>query len=291
MSQDQTSYDRIIIGTSPLAITEAVFQKKQGNSVLNIDSKQRFGGAWTTIKHDGIPEVEIGCHIWEVEKNATSFLKKFFRLDLIPLKPSPRLYKNGLAIPYDLKMNISTSKYLLSKIARLKFNEIGPGMRTPANRFTLVPSKYLYPNGGAKELHHRVKEKIEEENIETLLGTTVASIQITDQGCSISIEGESVNLQAKNLTLTSLSNIKRIGFEDGTELLPKTKQVDYIHLHILATGSIPKRFSYHRLMDDDIIHRVSLMCGYPLGHLSCFYTRGFTKQYCQEIDSAKIIKR
>lgn len=259
MSKEQSSYDRIIIGTSPLAITEAVFQKKQGNSVLNIDNRQEVGGAWTTIKHQGIPEVEIGCHIWEVEKNATSFLKKFFNLTLISLKPSPRLYKNGLAIPYDLKMNISTSKYLLSKIARLKFNEIGPGLRTPANRFVLVPNKYLYPRGGAKELYNQLKHKIDQENVNTLLDTTIESIVINTNGCTISMENNSNRIKTNQLILTSLSNIKCIDFEDGSHIIPETKQVEYIHLHILATGSIPKRFSYHRIMDDDMIHRISDM--------------------------------
>lgn len=259
MSQDQFSYDTIIIGTSPLAITEAVFQKKQGKSVLNVDNRSVLGGAWATISHDGIPEVEIGCHIWEVEKSATTFLTKFFQLDLRPLKPSPRLYKKGIAIPYDLKINISTTKYLLSKIARLKFKEIGPGMRSPANRFSIAPSKYLYPKGGAKELHMRVIEKVQQEELQSKLNTTIDSIKLTHDGCLLEIRDEATSMECSQLIITSLSDIQRIEFEDGSEILPKTKQVDYTHLHILVSGSIPKAFSYHRLMDDDIIHRVSDM--------------------------------
>ena len=111
----------IIIGTSPLAITEAVWHRSKGKSVINLDDKAIAGGAWTTIKHEGIPEVEIGCHIWDVEKGATDFLRTFFGLNLVPLKPQPRLLKKGMSIPYDWKMNLMTSKYILSKTARFKF--------------------------------------------------------------------------------------------------------------------------------------------------------------------------
>ena len=103
----------VIVGTSPLAITEAVWQKSKGKSVLNIDDKAIAGGAWTTIQHNGIPEVEIGCHIWEVEKSATDFLKAFYDLNLVPLKPQPRILKKGTSIPYGWKLNLSTTKYVL----------------------------------------------------------------------------------------------------------------------------------------------------------------------------------
>lgn len=38
-------YNIIILGTSPLAITEAIWHKKQGKTVLNIDEKDLAGGA------------------------------------------------------------------------------------------------------------------------------------------------------------------------------------------------------------------------------------------------------
>ena len=117
-------HDVVIIGTSPLAITEAVWQKSKGKSVINIDDKETAGGAWTTIKHKGIPEVEIGCHIWEVEKRATDFLETFYGLNLVPLKPQPRLLKKGMSIPYDWKMNLMTSKYIVLKNCSFQIQRI-----------------------------------------------------------------------------------------------------------------------------------------------------------------------
>ena len=61
------------------------------------------------------------------------------------------------------------------------------------------------------------------------------------------------------MILTSLSSIDHIEFEDGSTLSPETKQVDYIHVHLLLNTSIPNKFSYERWMDDEYIHRVSDM--------------------------------
>ena len=259
MQSDNASYDTLIIGTSPLAITEAVYQKSLKRAVLNIDNRGIIGGAWTTIKHQGIPEVEIGCHIWEVQKWATDFLTAFYNLQLAPLDPPPRLFKKGVSIPYDWKMNLSTSKYIASKCSRLKFKELKAGMKSPARRLTLLPSKYLYPRGGAKELYLRVLDKVKENDLNIRLNTSLETIDLTGSDCKVELSNEPNVLNSDRLILTSLSDIKKIMFEDGTEMSPDTKQVDYIHLHLLVTGSIPRKFSYHRLMDDDTIHRVSDM--------------------------------
>ena len=42
MQSDNASYDTLIIGTSPLAITEAIYQKSLKRAVLNIDNAVRF---------------------------------------------------------------------------------------------------------------------------------------------------------------------------------------------------------------------------------------------------------
>jgi hypothetical protein len=248
----------IILGTSPLAITEAVFQKSTGKSVLNIDDKSVAGGAWTTIQHEGIPEVEIGCHIWEVEKGATDFLETFFDLNLVPLKPQPRILKKGLSIPYDWKMNMSTGKYVFSKSLRFKFNELKNGMTSPARTFSLVPRKYLYPKGGANELHTHVMEKVQSENLNISLNTELRAVKLSQNSVQLELKNGN-QATSDSLILTSLSSIENIEFEDGTSISPKTKQIDYIHVHLLLNTSIPRNFSYERWMDDEFIHRVSDM--------------------------------
>lgn len=248
----------VILGTSPLAITEAVWQKSNGKTVINLDDKSVAGGAWTTIQHEGIPEVEIGCHIWEVEKGATDFLDRFFDLNLVPLEPQPRILKKGMSIPYDWKMNLSTGKYAASKLLRFRFNEFSEGMKSPARTFTLFPRKYLYPKGGANELHTQVMRKIKSEQLSLSLNTAVQSVQLMKDEIQLHLRNGEV-MRCDELVLTSLSSIKKITFEDGSVMMPETKQIDYIHVHLLMETSIPNAFSYERWMDDLYIHRVSDM--------------------------------
>ncbi|PHR35498.1 MAG: hypothetical protein COA38_02235 [Fluviicola sp.] len=248
----------VILGTSPLAITEAVWQKSHGKSVLNIDDKEIAGGAWTTIEHEGIPAVEIGCHIWEVEKGATDFLDAFFNLDLVPLKPQPRIVKKRFSIPYDWKINLTTGKYVISKLIRFRFKELKAGLTSPARTFTFVPRKYLYPKGGANELHTQMMGKIQSNDLNISLNTELRKVKINDKGVELELKNGN-KLLSDQLILSSLSSIEKIEFEDGSSILPETKRVDYIHVHLLLKTDIPRDFSYERWMDDEYIHRVSDM--------------------------------
>lgn len=255
---DKQAYNVVILGTSPLAITEAVWQKSHGKTVVNIDDKAIAGGAWTTIKHEGIPEVEIGCHIWEVEKGATDFLRSFYDLNLVPLKPQPRILKKGISIPYDWKMNLMTSKYIVSKSVRFKFKELKAGLKSPARTFSLVPRKYLYPNGGANELHTQVMNKVQSEELSISLNTELQTVKLTENKVELALKNGN-QIVCDELVLTSLSSIEKIEFEDGSFISPETKQVDYIHVHLLMDTAVPKAFAYERWMDDEYIHRVSDM--------------------------------
>jgi len=256
MKNQQT--DVVIVGTSPLAIAEAVWQKSQGKTVLNIDDKSFAGGAWTTIKHEGIPEVEIGCHIWEVEKSATDFLKKFYNLNLVSLAPQPRILKKGTSIPYGWKLNLHTFKYVMKRSLRFEFKRMKAGLATPEFSFSLVPRKYLYPKGGANELHEQVMEKIHSEDLKISLSTALREVKLTKDSAELTLKNGN-QLSCETLVLTSLSSIEKIEFEDGSVISPETKQVDYIHVHLLMETAIPKAFSYERWMDDAFIHRVSDM--------------------------------
>ena len=69
--------DRVYIGTGPLCCIDAIYNKLKGNNVILIDEKTETGGAWTTIKHNDLPPLEIGCHIWSIDKATYSFIEKF----------------------------------------------------------------------------------------------------------------------------------------------------------------------------------------------------------------------
>lgn len=252
------SYDVILLGSSPLAIAEAVFHRKQGRSTLNIDQREQIGGAWTTIRHEGIPEVEIGCHIWDIDPWAFKFLEQFYELQLTQLKPQPRLVTGNSSIPYDWKQNMIVGKFILKHAIRLKFKDIQIRLKTPAFRIAWKRSKYLYPKKGAFDLYRALEQKVKNKDLNIKLNCSVNSISCSENSVTVEME-DGKTVTSENLVLTSLSSIQKLTFEDGTSLEPKTKQVDYIHVHLLYNQPVRKAFAYERWMKDDTIHRVSDM--------------------------------
>ena len=58
----------VIIGTSPISLFEAIYQHKIGNDVTILNKDDQIGGAWGTTYHGGVYNLEVGCHIWDVNK-------------------------------------------------------------------------------------------------------------------------------------------------------------------------------------------------------------------------------
>ncbi|MCH2223603.1 MAG: hypothetical protein MK066_02455 [Crocinitomicaceae bacterium] len=256
----EKEYDVIIIGTSPLAIAEAVYQKTQGKSVLNIDQHDEVGGAWTTIKYDNLPEIEIGCHIWEIQKETTDFLQRFYGLSLTPLTPQPRIIKKSFSIPYDWKVNLSTTKLIVKRTAKLKFGLLRQELKSPHNRFTLFPDKYLYPRLGSRALKIAVEKKIDKHGLSLQLGASVIEFQLGKEKELVKVILKSGEvLMTKQLVTTSVTEIERVKIGEDIVCPKEAKRMDYIHVHLILKGGMKKKFSYFRFMDDPLIHRVSDM--------------------------------
>ena len=54
-----------------------------------------------------------------------------------------------------------------------------------------------------------------------------------------------------------MSNFESIEFNDKSVIKPTSKVVRYIHMHLVLEGAFKKDFSYVRVLNDDLIHRIS----------------------------------
>jgi protoporphyrinogen oxidase len=250
--------DVLIIGTSPLAICEATYHKRKGKKVICIDQRESVGGAWTTVKHENIPAVEIGCHIWDVDKWSTTFLKDFYGYNLVQLSPQPKILMSGKWWPYDWKINLISLKIIFKNVIRFNFKQLRKVIDSRGLKFSLVKRKYLYPKGGGNEICEQVEKKIKEEQIEVKLGSFVEKLTKTDEGVRVAISGED-SIVTQQVIITNLSNIQSIEFGENDVFKPVARQVDYIHLHLRLKGQKGKPFSYERWMKDPLIHRISDM--------------------------------
>jgi len=86
------TYDKVYIGTSPICCIDSICSKSEDNHVILIDENPTFGGGWTTIKHNNLPLLEIGCHIWSIDYEVFNFISKFLKIQLQRMKPQPSPY-------------------------------------------------------------------------------------------------------------------------------------------------------------------------------------------------------
>ena len=166
-------YDRVYIGTSPISCIDSICHKLKNENVILIDEKTSFGGGWTSIKYEGLPYIEIGCHIWSIDKDVLAFISDFLKIPLKRMKPQPILIKNNLSIPYDWKVNIITLKKLFSNFFKYDFEAIKRDFSNPAFRFSILPSKYFYPSKGATLFVDKIKIKLKEHEISYKLNTKI----------------------------------------------------------------------------------------------------------------------
>jgi hypothetical protein len=241
--------------------------RKLGNNVLSIDDKDVPGGAWVTKKYKDLPEVEIGCHIWSYNKEVYKWLENFFELDLVPHQSSPKIVYKKRFIAYDFKANVITAKAVLINVAKLNVTFFKNFRKRPDLRISIFPANYKYPKNGAKDVYDAVKRKIEKHQLDLLLSRKVEKVVLEKKGGKLLMSnGETVSF-SEELVLSSLSNIKQYIFEDGTTLEPLLREVNYIHKHLMIKGTQNKKFSYLRLMNNELIHRVSDMTSQVKGKL------------------------
>jgi len=234
---------------------------------LNIDDKKVPGGAWVTVKYPDIPEVEIGCHVWSYNRKTYDWLEEFFQMNLGVHESQPKIIYKNKFIPYDLKANVLSVKAIIQNSLKFNFEFLKSIRSKPDIRFSLLPAKYKYPIKGAKDIHFNVKRLIEKNQLELLMDNLVEVVKVVKNGGQLILEGGKVVPFCEELVLTSLSRIKRFEFEDGSSYAPTYREVNYIHRHLIIKGNIRKRFSYLRLMNDKVIHRISDMTSQVKGEL------------------------
>ncbi|NOQ74033.1 MAG: hypothetical protein GQ574_18650 [Crocinitomix sp.] len=249
-------FDHTYIGTGPISAIDACIKSKAGAKVLMVDEKAQLGGAWVAINVGHYGRLEIGCHIWSYNKEAYDFLQTYFDLDLIALAPQPFFIKGKTRLIYDHKNGLTTLKNSARYLKQFNFKKLGAYLRHhPAARFPLIPKKYLYPKGGARDLQAAIEKKIAASDIATAMQTKITTLNKVDNGWELHTdEGESYFTQ--NITLTTTSAVREINYQEKSIQL-RHRYLNYTHFHIVVKDELLKPCSYIRVLDDKIIHRIS----------------------------------
>ena len=223
-----------------------------------IDQHDQIGGAWRTLSFDEFSHLEIGCHIWDVNKVAYDFLRNYLNMQLHALSPQPTIILGKLMLPYDWKIPIEYLRMQREHISQGAFKMFFKELVKPSkHHFSLLPKKYLYPLGGSGELMEKLEEKLKKTGIEIMLSKKIDSIHIGQEKSMGWIETEGHKIEAKEIIITSFSEMKKIHCGNEPFEMPEIIARKYIHMHLVLSTEFTKKISYIRVLNHPIIHRIS----------------------------------
>ena len=80
-----TDYDCLFVGSSPIALFEAIYQHTSGKKVLIVEQANECGGAWKSIDICGISHADLGCHQIGSDPQLKEFLEIYGGCSLVSL--------------------------------------------------------------------------------------------------------------------------------------------------------------------------------------------------------------
>jgi len=246
-------YDSVFCGGGPLNLLLAISRHQKGEKVLIIDENAALGGAWKSFKFND-QWFEIGCHIMDRHKKVHHFIANNMGIPMEPLSIKPTILKKGKHIPYDYKNNVF---YLRKKIQFLKNGKLKSFFYDKHNlsKFQFYPRNYAYPKGGSQTFLSTILEKIEALGIDIKLNTKVISITTQDNHHHI-IDSNDIEISCKRLIMTPFTALKSYSYQNKPYKM-EYKPQNFRHILVTSNDHFIKPFSYVRVMDHDIIHRMS----------------------------------
>ena|GEM_PF-2569212 len=260
-----------IIGSGPISMFEALYQAKIGNKVVVYDKQNRIGGAWANVIYNDY-NTELGCHIWDVNKETYLFLEKFLYQKLEPLKPSPTILYKNKSFPYDWKNNIIILQALKNDFKGYLSNKklIKP---------VLINRKYKYPKKGGRVLVEKLVEQCQLSGVDFKLSTDIEGLRYSSNKWELDILSKSESFD--EVIITSLSCVKKIVCESKT-IEPNYQQSTFTHFHfVVENNDDAKKISYIRVMGHPFIHRVSDISDYSVTNDKKIYAVGIFRDKIQ----------
>lgn len=87
-------FDYIVVGTTPIAMFEAIYRKCLGNNVLVVERASECGGAWKSISICGVDHADLGCHEFGTDNRIRSFLEEYAGCNMVTLSPPNQRGRN-----------------------------------------------------------------------------------------------------------------------------------------------------------------------------------------------------
>ncbi|MEM9464117.1 MAG: FAD-dependent oxidoreductase [Actinomycetota bacterium] len=249
-----------ILGSSPLALLDAIDAAASGHDVVVFEGTAGLGGAWGVTSFAGFVDVEIGCHLLERESAGYDRLRAA-GVDLAPLDPQPMTaLRPGLRQAY-----VSP----IAAAARLAYQPVARVLRRSSattvewkRRVALAAkelrdaitdrSPVLGPVGGAGRMVATLATAARHAGAEIRTDTTVTQIDLSDAAPVVHTDQ---GAETFDLMIVTAACRPATVFVDGTPLDGPVRRRRFEHrLLALPTGSV-RPHSYWRFPRDPLLQR------------------------------------
>jgi hypothetical protein len=119
-----TVFDDIVIGSSPLMLLQAGMLARKGRKVCLVEREGNLGGAWQIARLNNGERVEIACHLIECFPGVYELLEEVSGALFEPLKEQPiRIHPCGITFPYFSRiLMLATGVRLIMGVVSAKLN-------------------------------------------------------------------------------------------------------------------------------------------------------------------------
>lgn len=282
-------FDRVIIGSSPVAVMCAVKFARAGFKVALVEKNQSLGGAWRSYEVEDLGSMECACHLIEFYSGVYETISDLLEIDFTYLEPQPiKIFNNGKYCLYTTRLSILRDFFKLCFVLAglllvRSLNLILPASLeiTKGNKLSIkdfyeriwltiryrILKIFEYkgikaPVGGYTVFSKKLQEAIEKNNI-YLIHAEVKNIHESSRNeCELFfLSGDSILAMEAYLTESTYSNI--FSSEYSSHKKKSTLMKKYWHIIVSVKNpnhnSIP---SYIHLPDNKHFHRITTSTEY-----------------------------
>lgn len=246
----------VFIGTSPINLLKGYLVAKEDPTcqVTFIDKHERLGGAWYSDKSPEGHEIECGCHIWTYCPEVYDYLSNDLGLEMEIMSPSPVFKYGKTNLSYPLYTIKNSYQYIFKNFITLQFSKLNSIKNNPEISWRIAGKKNQYPTKGSPVLILKLKELLDKlDNVSFKYGLEIMEVMCDDR---ITLTTKTEQIICDELFTTSVSSFNKISRNEEVLELSHSQR-DYIHILARSTTKPNYKVTYHRLVNDKIIHRIT----------------------------------
>jgi hypothetical protein len=273
MSKSALVFDRLIIGSSPIAVMHAVRFSRQGDKVVLIDSEKSLGGAWKKISVEGLGETECACHLIEFQGNVYRLIEDLIGVRFVPLHPQPvKIHLNGRTEKYTSRRSIlktTLNEWLMvTAVFLIRILGIDRAKNTKlAELFNNACFAFRYrvvglwrfrgvegPQGGFKAFAKGLHDSLNQHRVTVISGRARSIIRDRVDRLSVLLEDGS-ELAARQLYLSESVNLREV-----PTWLPQRQYHPKPYWHLIVSSkkeNVVELNHYIHLANDSVFHRIT----------------------------------